>query len=145
MAPKRCFNKHIRTLLALPHIDYVGEISDREKPEFLSGAVALLALIDWPEPFGLVTIEAMACGTPSIALDRCAVSEIVEDGLTGFIVVDEVEAINALKKIDQLSRAKIRRRFEERFIARRMADQYLVVYQDLIDAARPRPGLRSAS
>src|SRR5262249_16415390 len=95
-----------------PHIEYVGEISDREKPEFLSGAVALLVLIDWPEPFGLVAIEAMACGTPSIALDRGAMREIIEDGLTGFLVEEEADVIDAVKKIDQLSRAKIRGCFE---------------------------------
>jgi glycosyltransferase involved in cell wall biosynthesis len=135
------FDEQIRPLLALPHVDYIGEISDREKSQFLSGAVALLALMDWPEPFGLVMIEAMACGTPSIAFDRGAVREIVEDGLTGFIVEDEAGAVEAVKQIDRLPRANIRNRFEERFTACRMADEYLQVYQELIEAAGPRPRL----
>jgi glycosyltransferase involved in cell wall biosynthesis len=131
------FDEQIRPLLGLPHVEYVGEISDREKSEFLSGAVALLMPIDWPEPFGLVFIEAMACGTPSIAFDRGSVGEIIDDGETGFIVQDEAGAVEAVKQIEKLSRTKIRRRFEEHFTVRRMANDYLLLYEDLIEAAKP--------
>ncbi len=120
-------------LLAPPDVEYIGEISDDEKSSFLSGAVALLAPIAWPEPFGLVLIEAMACGTPVIAFNRGSVPEIVEDGVTGFVVEDEKEAVAATHRLSRLSRSAIRRRFEERFTARRMAREYLVVYRRLIE------------
>ncbi len=132
------FEERIRPLLALPGIDHIGEISDAEKPEFLSGATAVLAPINWPEPFGLVMIEAMACGTPVIAFNRGAVPEIVEDSVTGFIVEDEASAITAMEKLDSLSREAIRRRFEERFTARRMAEDYLCAYEQLIAEAKSR-------
>src|SRR5207237_4132955 len=103
--------------LSQPHVEYIGEIGDAEKSEFLSGALALLAPIEWPEPFGLVQIEAMACGTPVIACNRGAVPEIIEDGLTGFIVEDETSAVGAVYRLAALSREAIRRRFEERFTA----------------------------
>jgi glycosyltransferase involved in cell wall biosynthesis len=127
------FEREIRPQLDLPGIDYIGEISDAEKPDFLSGATALLVPIDWPEPFGLVMIEAMACGTPVIAYSAGSVPEIVEDGVTGFIVKNEVEAADAIReRLGSLSRTKIRARFEERFTARRMATDYLEVYQGLV-------------
>src|SRR5262249_18156841 len=107
----------------------------------LSGALALLVTIDWPEPFGLVMIEALACGTPVVAFNRGAVPEIVEEGVTGFVVEDESGAATALKGIEQLSRQKIRERFERRFTARRMAQDYLTVYRDLMEAAEPLPRL----
>src|SRR5260370_40468982 len=107
--------------------------SDGEKSSFLSGAVALLAPIAWPEPFGLVLIEAMACGTPVIAFNRGSVPEIVEDGVTGFVVENEKDAVAATHRLSRLSRSAIRRRFEERFTARRMAREYLVVYRRLIE------------
>jgi glycosyltransferase involved in cell wall biosynthesis len=142
------FEEEIRPLLSLPHVEYIGEIGDQEKSEFLSGALALLAPIAWPEPFGLVQIEAMACGTPVIAFNRGAVPEVIEDGLTGFVVEDETSAVGAVYRLPELSRENIRRRFEERFTARRMAEDYLEVYRSLMQAAAPRPrlvtGLRSA-
>ena len=119
-------------------VDYIGEITDQEKSDFLSGAIALLVPIDWPEPFGLVMIEAMACGTPVIAFNRGSVPEVVDDGLTGFIVEDETSAIGAVDRLGHLSREKIRRRFEERFTARRMAQDYLAVYRSLMDGVAPR-------
>jgi len=94
--------------------------------------------IDWPEPFGLVMIEAMACGTPVIAFNRGSVPEVVDDGMTGFIVEDEISAIGAVDRLSQLPRERIRRRFEERFTARRMAQDYLAVYRSLIDGASSR-------
>jgi glycosyltransferase involved in cell wall biosynthesis len=135
------FDEKIRPLLAQPHVEYIGEISDREKSAFFSGALALLATIDWPEPFGLVMIEALACGTPVIAFNRGSVSEIVEDGLTGFIVDDEGGAVRAVDGIPRLSRQMIRERFERRFTARRMAQDYLAVYRELMEAAEPLPRL----
>jgi glycosyltransferase involved in cell wall biosynthesis len=106
---------------------------DSEKSEFLSGAIALLDPIDWPEPFGLVMIEAMACGTPVIAFNRGSVREVVDDGSTGFIVEDEEGAIGAFDRLSQLSREKIRTHFEQRFTARRMALEYLAAYRGLMD------------
>jgi len=139
------FEEQIRPLLALPHVEYIGEISDAEKSPFLSGAIALLMPIDWPEPFGLVAIEAMACGTPVIAFNRGAIPEIIEDGLTGFIVEDEASAAGAVDRLQQLSRDSIRRRFEERFTARRMANDYLAAYRSLMEAVVPRPRLAAVS
>jgi glycosyltransferase involved in cell wall biosynthesis len=127
------FESAIRKLLAPPDVEYIGEISDGEKSSFLSGAVALLAPIAWPEPFGLVLIEAMACGTPVIGFNRGSVREIIEDGLTGFVVEDEKEALVATERLSGLHRGAIRRRFEERFTARRMAREYLAVYRNLIE------------
>src|SRR5437763_3634614 len=98
-----------------PLVEYIGEIGDSEKPEFLSGAIALLVPIDWPEPFALVMIEAMACGCPVIAYNRGSVPEVIEDGLTGFVVEDEEGAIGAVDRLAHLSRAKVRERFEQRF------------------------------
>ncbi len=115
-----------------PDADLIGEIDDRNKPEFLSGAKALLMPIDWPEPFGLVMIEAMACGTPVIAYGHGSVPEIIEDGVTGFIVSSEEAAVAALRRIDDLSRTRIRAEFERRFTARRMAEDYLDTYERLM-------------
>jgi glycosyltransferase involved in cell wall biosynthesis len=133
------FEERIRPLLSLPGMEHIGEISDAEKPAFISGAIALLAPINWPEPFGLVMIEAMACGTPVIAFNRGAVPEILDHGLTGFIVEDEAGAIGAVARVSALSRAAIRRRFEARFTGRRMAEDYLAAYEGLIAAAESRP------
>src|SRR6202007_3075917 len=116
-----------------PLVEYIGEINDAGKSEFLSGAVALLVPIDWPEPFGLVMIEAMACGAPVIAFNRGSVPEVVDDGLTGFVVEDEKGAIGAFDRLSQLSRKDIRRQFERRFTARRMAQEYLSVYRSLAE------------
>ena len=118
-------------------VEYIGEINDTEKAEFLSGAIALLVPIDWPEPFGLVMIEAMACGTPVIVYNRGSAPEIIEEGLTGFVVEDDEGAIGAVDRLGQLSRTRIRKRFEERFTARRMAQDYLSVYRSLAASAEP--------
>jgi glycosyltransferase involved in cell wall biosynthesis len=132
------FQEEIRPLINSTNTEFVGEISDGDKSDFLSGAIVLLVPIDWPEPFGLVMIEAMACGTPVIAFNRGSVPEVVDDGLTGFIVEDEMSAIGAVDRLSQLPRARIRKRFEERFTARRMAQDYLAVYRSLIDGASAR-------
>ena len=110
----------------------MGEISDGEKSEFLSGAVALLTLIDWPEPFGLVMIEAMACGTPVIAFGRGAAPEVIDDGVTGFIVDGEDDAVAAVNRLHELSRVRVREVFEERFTSRRMAADYVDIYKKLM-------------
>ena len=132
------FESEIRKLLTPPDVEYIGEISDSEKSSLLSGAIALLAPIAWPEPFGLVLIEAMSCGTPVIAFNRGSVPEIIEDGLTGFVVEGKEEAVAATDRLSRLSRRAIRQRFEERFTSRRMAHEYLAVYRGLIDKRRPR-------
>ena len=140
------FESEIRKLLTPPDVEFVGEISDREKSNFLSGAIALLAPIAWPEPFGLVLIEAMACGTPVIAFNRGSVPEIVEDGLTGFVVENDEGAVAAASRLSRLSRRAVRQRFEERFTARRMAREYLAVYRRLIEfeALHPRKAAAQA-
>jgi glycosyltransferase involved in cell wall biosynthesis len=125
-------------MFASPYVEYVGEIGDKDKSAFLSGAIALLVPIDWPEPFGLVMIEAMACGTPVIAFNRGSVPEIIDEGVTGFIVEDEAGAIGAVDRLGELSRAEIRKQFERRFTARRMALDYLAVYRSLMDETVPR-------
>ena len=125
------FETVIRPMLDQPGVEMVGEISEAEKPAFLSGALGLLMPIDWPEPFGLVMIEAMGCGAPVIAFNRGSVPEIIEDGLTGFIVEDETGAIGAVERLLALSRDKVRARFEQRFSARRMAEDYLSLYRSL--------------
>ena len=116
-------------------VDFVGEIGDRDKSNFLGGAAALLCPIDWPEPFGLVMIEAMACGTPVIAYPCGSVPELVRDGVNGRIVRSEEEAVEALLDIGRFDRAACRRTFDERFTANRMAKDYLRVYRQLIAAA----------
>jgi glycosyltransferase involved in cell wall biosynthesis len=137
-ADRDYFQDIIRPLLNSPGIEHIGEITDHEKSAFLSGATVLLMPIDWPEPFGLVMIEAMACGTPVIAFNRGSVPEIVEDGVTGFVVEDEIGAIGAVDRLSQLPRENIRKRFEERFTARRMAQDYLSAYRELMDGTVAR-------
>jgi glycosyltransferase involved in cell wall biosynthesis len=134
-ADRDYYEEEIRPMLNSPNVEYIGEITDNDKSAFLSGAVALLAPIDWPEPFGLVMIEAMACGTPVIAFNRGSVPEVVDDGVTGVVVEDEASAIGAVDRVMCLSRAKVRQRFEERFTARRMALDYLAVYRSLMGLA----------
>ena len=132
------FERQIRPMIATtPGVEFIGEIGDCDKAEFLSGALGLLLPIDWPEPFGLVMIEAMACGTPVVAFRSGSVPEVIDDGLTGFIVHDEAGAVAAIDQLRTLSRDAIRKRFEDRFTARRMASDYLDVYRTLC-AARPK-------
>jgi glycosyltransferase involved in cell wall biosynthesis len=126
------FEHTVAPLLKDPLVEYIGEIGDSEKNEFLGNAYALLFPINWPEPFGLVMIEAMACGTPVIAYRHGAIPEVIEDGVTGFIVDGPKDAIRAAERISMLSRKRCRRVFEQRFSASRMAADYLTVYQRLI-------------
>ena len=126
------FREQIAPLLKEPGVEFVGEINEREKTDFLGQALALMFLIDWPEPFGLSMIEAMACGTPVLALRRGSVEEVVENGLTGHIVDSIDEAIVTLPHVMQLDRRAVRRRFEDRFTATRMANDYARVYDSLL-------------
>jgi glycosyltransferase involved in cell wall biosynthesis len=131
MVDEAYFRERIRPLLSLPNISYLGEVGERAKAELLGNAEALLFPVDWPEPFGLTMIEAMACGTPVIAWRRGSVTEVVEDGVTGFIVDDIDGAVTAIRNIGRLDRARIRRRFEQRFGVGRMAEDYLSIYESL--------------
>ncbi|WP_219847912.1 glycosyltransferase family 4 protein [Sphingobacterium gobiense] len=126
------YEEKVKFLLDHPLIEYIGEISEQQKTEFLGSAKALLFPIDWPEPFGLVMIEAMACGTPVIAFNRGSVPEIMEDQVTGFIVDSVTEAIEAVSRLKYLSKMDIRRVFERRFTAAHMADNYIDVYHSLV-------------
>ena len=128
----------VAPLLRADNIEFLGEIDDAQKPGFLSGARALLFPIDWPEPFGLVMIEAMACGCPVIAMRRGSVPEVVEDGLTGYVVGSIPEAVAACAQVDALDRAAVRRRFEQRWTSARMAGDYLALYERLIGRAALR-------
>jgi glycosyltransferase involved in cell wall biosynthesis len=126
------FREQIAPLLTGPDVQFIGEINEQQKTGFLGQALALMFLIDWPEPFGLSMIEAMACGTPVLALRRGSVEEVVEDGLTGHIVDSIDEATVTLPHVMELDRRAVRRRFEERFTATRMAKDYLRVYKSLL-------------
>jgi glycosyltransferase involved in cell wall biosynthesis len=136
------FREKVRPLLDAPGVEFVGEVSEMKKGDFLRNASALVFPICWPEPFGLVMIEAMACGTPVLAFDCGSVREVVDDGLTGRVVNTLDEAIAALPKVMLLDRRKVRQRFEQRFSARRMANDYLRIYQMLLRQSRPGRNLR---
>jgi glycosyltransferase involved in cell wall biosynthesis len=129
------FEQRIRPLLDNPLVEWVGEIDDAQKNDFMGNARALLFPIDWPEPFGLVMIEAFACGTPVIAYDQGSVTEVVDDGVTGFIVSDQDQAIAAARRVREIDRRLCRLRFEDRFTATGMARRYLEVYTQL---SRPK-------
>jgi len=133
------FKMVIEPLLHDPLVEFVGEIGDDRKEEFLGNAQALLFPIDWPEPFGLVMIEAMACGTPVIASSNGAVPEVMEEGRTGFIVHELDEAVEAVLRLPDISRARCLEVFEQRFTAARMARDYLRVYERLISSPENRP------
>lgn len=131
------FHNVIQPMLDHPLIEFVGEISEAQKPDFLGNALALLFMVDWPEPFGLAMIEAMACGTPVIARRCGSVPEVVDHGITGFIVDNEEQAIHALHNIHTLDRKRCHRVFEERFSIARMTQDYLYAYQQIIDYPLP--------
>jgi glycosyltransferase involved in cell wall biosynthesis len=128
----RYYKERLQPLIDGDQVRLVGELNDADKGELLRGASALLFPIDWPEPFGLVMIEAMACGTPVIAFRCGSVPEIVEDGVTGFVVNDESEAVAAIRRLGELDRRRIRATFDQRFTARRMAHDYLQFYEKLL-------------
>ncbi len=124
--------KEIEVLLRLPGVEFIGEINEATKQQFLGDALALLFPIDWPEPFGLVMIEAMACGTPVLAFDRGSVTEVIDNGVTGRIVSSVQEGVAALPEVLALDRNKVRQRFEQRFTAGRMASDYVSLYASAI-------------
>jgi len=132
-ADRQYFDEQVKPVLDLsPHVEFIGEIDDSRKQDFLGRARALLFPICWPEPFGLVMIESMACGTPVIAFNCGAVPEILEDGLTGFVVENVDQAVAAVDKLGRLFRPSIRSRFEERFSAGAMAREYVGIYEKLL-------------
>jgi len=132
------FKESVEPLLADANVEFIGEINDSQKPAFLSGARALLFPIDWPEPFGLVMIEAMACGCPVIAMRRGSVPEVMDDGVSGFVVENVDEAVAAFGRLDEIDRNGVRAQFEKRFTSRRMAEDYVKLYERLIAASRPQ-------
>ena len=131
-------------IMAHPQVEFLGEIGEGDKAHLLGGATALLFPIDWPEPFGLVMIEAMACGTPVIAYRRGSVAEIIQDNVSGFVVDTIEEAVAAVRRAANLDRAKVRAEFEHRFTAERMALDYVDIYRRLL-SARIRPRLLTRS
>ena len=133
------FEAVIKPLLSPPNIEYIGEISDSEKSEFLGNALAFMFTIDWPEPFGLSMIEALACGTPVIARPCGSIPEVIRPGVTGFIVNTADEMVEAIGRIDKLSRAGCRREFENRFTAEIMVEQYERIYHRLIEESQRKP------
>ncbi len=135
-ADREYFDCEIRGLLDDPLVEFIGEIGEAEKGEFLQNARALLFPIDWPEPFGLVMIEAMACGTPVIAFRGGSVAEIIEDGVTGFVVDSLEDAVEATRRISTIDRRLCRRAFERRFSAQRMCRDYLSAYARAIECSR---------
>jgi glycosyltransferase involved in cell wall biosynthesis len=134
--------QEIQPLMSLSQVEFVGEISDQQKQEFLGNATALLFPINWPEPFGLVMIEAMACGTPVIAFRNGSVDEVMQPGVTGFVCETIDEAVLGVKRIQELSRARCRRYFEEHFSVTRMAHDYLAIYQAQIASKTARSMIR---
>jgi glycosyltransferase involved in cell wall biosynthesis len=141
------FREVVEPLLSTPGVEFIGEIAEREKGDFLRDALALVFPINWPEPFGLVMIEAMACGTPVLAYRAGSVAEVIEHGVTGLIVDNIDQARVSLVQAISMDRRKVRRRFEERFTARRMANDYVRIYRNLVrHAARPaRDGTHSVN
>jgi glycosyltransferase involved in cell wall biosynthesis len=128
----RYYNDRIKSMLDHPLVEFIGEINESEKNMFLGNAEALLFPINWPEPFGLVLIEAMACGTPVIAFNRGSVPEIVKDRINGYIVATTEEGVSAVGKVAEISRETVRKTFEEKFTVSRMADDYLDLYRSVI-------------
>ncbi len=132
------FRERIRPLLEDPLVEFVGEIGETEKSAFLGDALGLLFPIDWPEPFGLVMIEAMACGTPVIGFRCGSVTEVIEDGVTGYVVDDVASAVHAVARLGEIDRRRVRHRFEARFSATRMAKDYVAAY-DCVMTGEPFP------
>jgi glycosyltransferase involved in cell wall biosynthesis len=130
------FDQHIRKLLDHALIEYIGEISEMEKNEFLGNAVALLFPIDWMEPFGLVMIESMACGTPVVAYSKGSVPELLQHGVNGFIVNNQEDAVKAVRNIGLLDRQECRKVFDERFTSARMAEDYLRIYSRALESEK---------
>ena len=143
-ADRQYFESVIKPLLTDPGVEFIGEINDIQKEEFLGGALALLFTVDWPEPFGLVMIEALACGTPVIARPCGSVPEILRDGVTGFMASSVDDLVDRVRKIPELSRAACRQEFEARFTAEVMAANYEQIYHQLLDRC-PAPEWRNGA
>jgi glycosyltransferase involved in cell wall biosynthesis len=143
-ADREYFRKEIEPLLNHPLLEWVGEVDDRAKDDFLGAAAALLFPIDWPEPFGLTMIESMACGTPVIAWQHGSVAEVLEHGVTGFLCEDIGAAVRAVKRLDRLSREVCRQAFETRFTSDRMARDYVAIYERLVAERAGRKPRRGA-
>ena len=143
-ADKEYFEREIASLMDQPHVRYLGEIGEEQKADLLGGALALLFPIDWPEPFGMVVIEAMSCGTPVLAWPHGSVPELIEPGVTGWIVDSIDAAVASLRQVDAIDRRACRAAFERRFTAERMARDYVNVYQQLRTSSRDRLEARSA-
>jgi glycosyltransferase involved in cell wall biosynthesis len=139
------FKSEIQPLLSLPGVEYIGEIDERRKNKFLGDARALLFPIDWPEPFGLVMIEAMACGTPVLAFRNGSVPEVIDSGITGEVVESVAEAMCKIGSVLALDRGRVRRRFDQRFSAGRMARDYIKIYQRLAGVGAMRSKQPSTS
>lgn len=137
------FAARVRPLLQRRDVEFVGEIGEAEKNEFLGQALALVFPIDWPEPFGLVMIESLACGTPVIARGRGSVPEVIEPGSTGFIFEKVDEAVAAIAQLPRLSRQRCRQVFEQRFTAQRMAEDYVMLYEQLAERSFAQPARRT--
>ena len=131
VADRDYFHTQVEPLLSQPHVEYVGEIGERDKSEFLGNARALLFPIDWPEPFGLVMIEAMSCGTPCVAWREGSVPEIIQEGRNGFIVQSIESAVGALQRATRLDRHMVRACFQQRFSVERMTRDYVEIYRRL--------------
>lgn len=139
------FESIVKPLLGKPHVEYLGELDEAGKGELLRNAHALLFPIDWPEPFGLVMIEAMASGCPVIGYRSGSVPEVIDDGVTGYVVESIDEAVRAVERVRALSRAAVRERFELRFSVERMADQYIDLYASLMERPRLNADVRATS
>jgi glycosyltransferase involved in cell wall biosynthesis len=131
------FHERLEPQVDGTRIQLTGEVNDKTKEQFLAGAAALLFPIDWPEPFGLVMIEAMACGTPVIAYRSGSVPEVIDEGITGYVVSGEDEAVEAIRRVGELDRRRVRAQFEKRFTSRRMAENYLEHYEALAVGRMP--------
>jgi len=130
------FAREIESLMRQPHVRYLGEIGEAEKAALLGGAQALLFPIDWPEPFGMVVIEALSCGTPVIAWNHGSVPELIESGVTGWIIESEEAGVDAIAQLDRIDRRACRAAFEQRFAAERMARDYVQIYEHLLHETR---------
>ena len=140
-ADQAYYEKEMKHLFVQPHVEFLGEIGEKEKSQLLQNAIALLFPIDWEEPFGIVLIEALACGTPVIGFNRGSVPEIITNGKTGYIVENIGEAVTALQRISEISRIECRKSFENRFSATIMAQNYLRLYETLVHPEKQKAGL----
>ncbi len=141
-ADREYYEREIEPLLGAVHVEFIGEIGPDEKADFLGRASALLFPIDWSEPFGLVMIESMACGTPVVAYRTGSVPEVITDGVNGFVVDDLDGAVDAVQRLGELDRHAVRQSFEDRFTVDRMARDYIALFEHLV-ASRWRDRIRS--